>query len=276
MVAAVIYSAGAGFAGWCRLLEAIVLDSLKLMAASASLALVVPALACRAAEPGFDITVELGAAYQQRNDVKIPNDNEGTRFSLEDLAGNGPWATVRVNANWNINEKHGVRLVLAPLEYSERGQFDSPVRFAGREYQPGTPVKATYRFNSWRVGYRYHLYEEGPWQLWVGGTLKVRDAEIKLSQDGTSSRDDDVGVVPLLYFAAEYRLSDEWLFEADFDGLAGGPGRAFDISARLTYETSDRWRLALGYRGLEGGVDNDDVYNFAWFNTLFLSMNYRW
>jgi hypothetical protein len=228
-----------------------------------------------AAEPGFEMELELGASYQARNDVKIPNDNEGTRFSLEELAGSGPWATARINANWNINEKHGVRLILAPLSYTESGQFDTRVRFAGKEYAPDQQVRATYRFNSWRVGYRYNFYDRDQWQLWVGGTLKIRDAEIKLSQGGTSSRDDDVGVVPLLYFAAQYRINEDWLLQADFDGLAGGPGRAFDISARVVFEPGENWRFGLGYRGLEGGVDSDDVYNFAWFNTAFLSVNYR-
>jgi hypothetical protein len=253
----------------------IVMSGKMLAMAVGGCALAAGPLAAQAAESSFDMTLELGATFQQRNDVKIPNDNEGTRFSLEDLAGNGPWATARINANWNFGNKHGLRLVLAPLAYTETGRFDTPVKFAGKEFQPDSPVKASYRFNSWRIGYRYHFYENNNWQLWVGGTLKVRDAEIKLSQGGSSSRDDDVGVVPLLYFAAEYRFNDQWLFEADFDGLAGGPGRAFDISAKVSYEPGDRWRFGLGYRGLEGGVDSDDVYNFAWFNTAFLSVNYR-
>ncbi len=233
-----------------------------------------PAVAA-SADWRFDMTLELGAAFQQRNDVKIPNDNEGTRFSLEDLAGDGPWATARINANWDFGGRHGLRLVLAPLSYTETGRFDGPVNFAGKTFRADSPVKASYRFNSWRVGYRYRFYDDNNWQLWAGGTLKVRDAEIKLSQGGSSSRDDDVGVVPLLYLAAEYRFNELWLFEADFDGLAGGPGRAFDISARVTYQPGERWRFGLGYRGLEGGVDNDDVYNFAWFNTAFLSVGYR-
>ena len=61
----------------------------------------------------------------------------------------------------------------------------------------------------------------------------------------------------------------------DFDGLAGGPGRALDLSLKLGYQVNDDWRISLGYRGLEGGVDTDDVYNFAWFNTALLAFDYR-
>jgi hypothetical protein len=39
----------------------------------------------------------------------------------------------------------------------------------------------------------------------VGFTAKVRDAEISLTQETTSARKDDVGFVPLLHVAGEWR-----------------------------------------------------------------------
>jgi len=33
--------------------------------------------------------------------------------------------------------------------------------------------------------------------------------------------------------AANYQSNDRWSVAADFDGLAGGPGRAFDIGVKL-------------------------------------------
>lgn len=221
------------------------------------------------------VRLDLGSSWQARNKVQIPNDAQGDRFSLDDVAGNGPWATVRAEGIWSVNEKHGVRIVLAPFSYTEKGRLDQQTRFAGATYSPDTPVKARYTFNSWRVGYRYHLYAQPDWDFWIGGTLKVRDAGIKLSQDGVSSQDDDVGLVPLLYLAAAYRFDESWSIAADIDGLAGGPGRALDLGIRLNYDLDDAWQLGLGYRTLEGGADTDDVYNFAWFNTLSLSLARR-
>ena len=144
--------------------------------------------ALQAAEPGWEVQLEVGASFQEKNDVQIPNDREGTRFSLEELVGDGPWATVRADINWNINEKHGMRLVLSPFSYTEKGSFDKSVDFAGETYQRDERVKATYQFNSWRLGYRYNFLDRDDWQLWVGGTLKVRDAEIKLRQGFSSKR----------------------------------------------------------------------------------------
>jgi hypothetical protein len=238
---------------------------------AALLSAAIPALA---SDQPFTLHLELGAGWQEKNTVQIPNDEQGTRFSLADLAGSGPWTTIRVEGTWDINDKHGLRFLLAPLSYSESGQLETETRFAGQSYSPDESVKAEYRFNSWRLGYRYHWIAHEHWDLWVGGTLKVRDAEIRLTQGDTSSKDDDIGLVPLLYLGGEYRISDHWSLSADLDGLAGGPGRAIDLGIRLNYTVDQQWKVGLGYRTLEGGADTDDVYNFAWFNSLVFSADY--
>jgi hypothetical protein len=238
------------------------------------------AAACWAVPAGADdesvvIQLDLGSTWQSRNKVQIPNDNKGDKFSLEDVAGDGPWATVRAEGIWSINEKHGIRILLAPFSYSENGKLDKQTRFAGATYSPDQNVKASYTFNTYRVSYRYHLYAEPEWDFWVGGTLLVRDAGIKLEQGDVSSQDDNIGAAPLLYLAGVYRLDERWSISADLDGLAGGPGRALDLGIRLNYKLDDKWQVGLGYRTLEGGADTDDVYNFAWFNTASISASYR-
>ena len=91
----------------------------------------------------------------------------------------------------------------------------------------------------------------------------MRDAEIELEQNGIKASDSNVGVVPLLSFAADWMLADRWAAMFDFEGLAGGPGRAFDVALKLQYDLSDSWYLSGGYRLLEGGADNDTVYNLS-------------
>jgi len=135
----------------------------------------------------FDLRLEAGPAWQARNRVQIPNDQDGTRFSLSDLAGEGPWAGVRATALWDLTDRHGLRLVLAPFSYSENGRFVNAVEFAGASFGPGPDVEASYTFNSWRIGYRYQFHASPAWDLWVGATAKVRDAEIRLQQ-GTTDR----------------------------------------------------------------------------------------
>jgi len=226
-------------------------------------------------EPRFALELEGGPAWQAKNDVQIPNDESGTRFSLKDLVGTGPWVSGRLYFTWNINPRHGLRLLLAPLSYTESGSFDSPVDFAGESYEPGVPTEATYKFNSWRLSYRYRLKDGERWKLWIGATVKIRDAKIELRQGPTTSLDDDLGFVPLLHFAADYRFAERWHLIADVDALAGGPGRAIDVGLKVGYDIDSRWAVTFGYRTVEGGADVDDVYNFAWFNWAAASVVLR-
>jgi hypothetical protein len=227
--------------------------------------------AAAAETPTFILELEAGPVWQTSNDVQVPNDETGTRFSLEELVGSGPWPAGRLYFTWNLNDRHGLRVLLAPLSYTETGTFDEPVDFAGASYQPGLPTEATYRFNSWRVSYRYQFRDTERWQLWVGVTAKVRDAKIELRQGDTSSQDDDLGFVPLAHFAADLRFSERWHATFDIDALAGGPGRAIDAALKIAYDVNDRWTVTAGYRTVEGGADVDDVYNFAWFNAAVVS-----
>jgi len=225
--------------------------------------------------PRFEIELEAGTVWQSRNDVQIPNDDSGTRFSLVDLAGNGPWPFARLYTTWNITERHSLRGLLAPLAYTETGSLTEPVDFAGQSFVPGDPVEATYKFNSWRLGYRYRFLDNDRLKLSVGFTAKIRDAKIELEQGSTSSSDTDLGFVPLLYLGADWQVSKKWHLIFDFEGLAGGPGRAFDVALKLHYAFDDRWGVSAGYRTLEGGADVESVYNFAWLHYALVSGSYR-
>ena len=164
---------------------------------------------------------------------------------------------------------------MAPFEFSATGTFNNDVFFVDQTFTAGEPVDATYRFDSYRASYRYTFHDGEHWHWRIGITAKIRDAEISLSQPGKSASDANTGLVPLLNLYAEYRLADRWLAVLDFDGLASPQGRAIDLALTARYDINRQWFIGGGYRMLEGGADNSEVYNFAWFNYLVLSAGYR-
>ncbi len=247
-----------------------------LVLSAAGLAVAGPAPAARAAEaPRFTVWIEGGPAWQSLNDVQIPNDATGTRFSLYDLAGSGPWPAGRVYLTWRTGERHALRALVAPFSITETGVPGKPIDFAGATYAPGMPVKATYRFNSYRLSYIYRLYESERWTWRTGFTAKVRDAKIELSQGATTSRKTDLGFVPLLHIGAEWRFAPLWRLGLDADALAGGPGRAEDAALTLGRKLGDAWTLMTGYRTVEGGADVDEVYTFAWLHYAVVGIERR-
>lgn len=238
-----------------------------------SIALLLSIKPAMAADHSVSLRLSAVTNWQSRNDVQIPNTDAGTRFSLKDAAGDGRVNTARLEINWKIKGRHGIRVLLAPLSYTEAVTFDEPVQFSGESFSSDQVTDASYRFNSWRVGYHYLLRQNEVSEFRIGATLKVRDAEIRLEQGDVVSSDDDVGFVPLLYLAGHYQLSDRWVIGADLDGLAGGPGRAIDAGVTLDYSITERWQMGAELRVLDGGADTDDVYNFARFNSAALAIS---
>ena len=222
----------------------------------------------------FEIEVETGQVWQTLNDVQIPNTTQGSRFSLVDAVGLGPLPATRVYVTWNMDAKHSFRALYAPLSYTLTGSFDTSIDFAGQTYAAGS-VDATYTFNSYRLSYRYCYMDEEDLKLWVGFTAKIRDAKIALSQASTTSESTDLGFVPLLHLGAQWYFSDHWYGIFDFDGLAGGPGRAFDVALKLAYTITDDFSLSGGYRTVEGGADVASVYSFAWLHYAVVAGTYR-
>lgn len=235
---------------------------------------VITPLAAAAQSPRFVVELEGGPVWQTRNDVEVPNDGTATRFSLHDVAGSGPWPAGRIYLTWNLAERHGLRLLLAPLSVTEDGVLDSAVSFAEANYSPG-PVRATYTFNSYRLTYRYRFHATDRATGWVGLTAKIRDAEIALEQGTTASASDDLGFVPLLHLAGEWRVAPRWRLSLDADALAGGPGRAVDAAVKAGYDLGENWTLSAGYRTVEGGADVSSVYAFAWLHYAVVSLTWR-
>lgn len=235
-----------------------------------------PGSSLSAARDARPLTVEIegGALWQSRNDVAIRGDT-GTRFAMDDLIGDGPYAVGRVTADWDLDERHALRGVIAPLEIDGSGTLDQNTSFDGQTFAANTPTEGRYKFSSYRLGYRYTFLHDEHWRLRVGGTLFVRDAKIELRQPGILGQDSNVGLVPLLNLSAEYFPAERWRIAGEFDGLAASQGRAFDIAVKGYYDLNDWCSFGLGYRVLEGGVDNDEVFNFAFQQSVVAALSFR-
>ncbi len=242
--------------------------------ATAAAALGFAGLAAAQSLAGSVIDVELGAAWQDKNEVQIPNDASGTRFALDRVTGDGPFFAPRLQFSTALAPRHELRLLVAPLSIKESGSLDKAVNFQGRAFTAGG-VEAKYRFDSYRATWRYTFHEGSDWTWKAGVTGKIRDAEITLRQGGVTSTRSDTGFVPLLHLYGERRLDSRSRITFEGDGLAGGPGRAFDLSVRYVRDLGERVSGFAGLRFLDGGVDNSSVYNFARFYYLTAGVQYR-
>lgn len=212
------------------------------------------------------IDFEAGQVNNAYNKVKISGES-GTRFNLGASQGSAPYH--RISLIQDFKNKTGVRFLYAPLRLTGDKTYSKDIVFQGVTFNGGSETETTYQFNSYRASYFYRLREDNKWKLRIGGTLKIRDAEVRLSQGSSKKSKVNVGVVPLLYFYGEYSFTEKWNVSLDFDGLAAPQGRAIDIALLAGYKFSPSWEVRVGARMLEGGTDNENVYNFSQINYAF-------
>jgi hypothetical protein len=224
-----------------------------------------------AAEPRWHLAFEAGAAWQARNDFRIPGDG-GTLVELPDA---GPVPSFRATLTLDLSDRQSVRLLAAPLRIDQTFTPAEPVAFEDLVFPAGVPADSSYRFDSYRATWYWRFAPRGPWTFRLGATLKVRSAEIGLSGAPGSAVRDDLGVVPLLYAYARYQVGDRFAIELEADALAAPQGRAEDVSLKGVWRVSDSVELDLGYRLLEGGADNDEVYTFALFHYAVAGVRVR-
>jgi hypothetical protein len=233
---------------------------------SALLALLFLALGALTGRParaeGFRLDLETGAAWQLRNDFAVPGEG-GTRLSIDD-ADRGPFFTARATLWADLGERSSLRVVAAPFRTKATLVPQTAVAFDGSTFAAGEPLRATWVFDSWRLSYVWRFRSSGPVSFRAGLTAKVRDARIELEQGGVSQAKTNTGFVPLLYGGVRWQVTPGLALDLEADGAAASQGRAVDASVRLEAKVSPGVDLFLGARTLEGGVDGEEVYSFAW------------
>ena len=206
----------------------------------------------------LELDVETGAALSGYNKVRIPGD-EGTFINLnESLDATTTWF-YRLRLSYTINEAHTISALFAPLDIRYDGVFGQELRFQDATFAATEPLNVDYQFNSYRLTYRYNFPRWRDFRFGVGATAKIRDA--KVAVNGVEKT--NVGFVPLINFRAEWMAKERLSIVLRGDALAAPQGRAEDILLAAEFYPSRLVTLKLGYRILEGGADNDEVYNFT-------------
>lgn len=198
------------------------------------------------------------------NEIRIPGD-KGTFFDAGKDFNFDTQFAYRLRAGIRI-KKHNFFALYAPLKVEYTGNFDKTVLFNNATFLANTDSKVEYQFNSYRLTYRYDFVDNGKWRFGLGFTAKIRDAYIKVIQGSISDTKSNTGFVPIINLMAFRKFGNVSGIIIEGDGLVASQGRAFDFQASVPFFIKDNFGIKIGYRLLEGGADNDEVYNFTWIN----------
>ena len=170
---------------------------------------------------------------------------------------------VRLELGVTIDEEHTLFLTGLPFQFDSYGTIEEDLEFDGETFAAGSFVRTSFRFNSWRLTYRWDGADLGDTiDFGVGFTAKIRDAEVSVETANQKAAFDNIGFVPLVHLYLRWAALPGFGLLTVGDGLAGGPGRAFDFFLGIWGQlAADVW-IRGGWRFLDGGADNETVYNF--------------
>lgn len=207
------------------------------------------------------VDLETGAVLSGYNDLRIPGDT-GTDLSLSEELDTDLSHFFRIRVGKRFARRHTVSALFAPLSLTAEGSVPREVIFAGATFPAGADLRAGYRFDSYRLTYRYDFLRSDKWEAGAGFTAKIRDAGISLNGPVFAEKT-NTGFVPIIHFRVRYLIADEWSALLEGDALAAPQGRAEDVLAAICYGFNEYVQAKAGYRILEGGADNDEVYTFT-------------
>jgi len=115
------------------------------------------------------LDVESGVVFSGYNDVRIPGD-QGTLFSLSEELDASPKVFYRVRAGYTFGTRHNLSVLYAPLEVKSDGSLNRDLTFEGVIFPANTPLEGTYKFNSYRLTYRYDIVERPRFEFGLGFT----------------------------------------------------------------------------------------------------------
>lgn len=231
-------------------------------------------LACASAHAEIIASVQGALVYPGYNDIRLPGDTGSDISFTEDLEAD-PVFSPRIEAGYLFNERHYAGIMASLLRFESKGKLEKNVMFDDKSFAAGTDVKGNYRFDSYRATYRYLFYRGDSFIAGAGITGKIRDADISLEGGSQKGELSNTGFVPLINFYLEWIASPVLSVILYGDALASPYGRAEDVFAGLFYRFNENFSLLAGYRILEGGADNDEVYTFSLFHYAVIGTEVR-
>ncbi|MBB6481431.1 hypothetical protein [Spirochaeta isovalerica] len=137
------------------------------------------------------------------------NGDAGTDFDFVTMGGQEilfPFS--RVEAGMVIADRHIFNALYQPLIVNTEVTFRDDVTVDQVTFASGTPMDIQYGFSFWRFTYGFDFFKRKDLDVVAGVALQLRNASIIFSEkNGTqSTTSQNLGLVPALYLAAEYRF----------------------------------------------------------------------
>ena len=88
---------------------------------------------------------------------------------------------LRLRLNYKPGLRHTISLLYAPLTVLSDGSVGRDILYEGVTFPANSNIEASYKFNSYRLTYRYDIVQKPKLDFGLGFTAKIRDAKIDMT-----------------------------------------------------------------------------------------------
>lgn len=237
--------------------------------------------------------IELGVLYPISHKVQFSKNT--TRFDYVDEGGQDNLFTfARFAMSRTFENGDRLRFIFQPLEIEAKVLLQDDISIDGIGFAKGTALRTLYSFPFYRLSYFWDTWQTHDQSLHLGLGLQIRNAKIEFeSLDGevfVSNR--DIGPVPLLSLAYEWKTTEQQFLALEAEGLfAPGKyingdseseveGAILDTSIRYGISATPQHRFYANLRYLGGGAEGTsdsstppgDGFNSNWLHFATLSL----
>ena len=240
----------------------------------------------------FEASLEMGLLAPVYH--KYQQGRDGTYFDFVADGGQGNvFLFLRTSAGVRFVDRHVVLFLYQPLTLQTRQTLTEDTRIQGLDFPAGTPVNVRYGFDFYRLSYMYDIFRDPRFELAVGVSMQLRNADITISSvDGSlRSVSQNVGPVPLIKVRARYTFDSGFFIGLEADGIYASSkiingstrdvtGALLDLSLRAGIHLKGFMDVFVNLRYLGGGAEDggapgpgqDDDYDRNWLHFVSLSL----
>ena len=161
-----------------------------------------------------------------------------------------------------------MKVLYAPLEINQSGKFSKDITYEGEVFSKSNTTNVLYKFNSYRLTYRYQWMDGSILKTYIGFTGKLGTQKLEVE----SNRSFEILFKcrlcsPHLFKSRleSFKLAD---FILEMDAL-GASQAAIEGAFKTRLTMSNSLGASLGHRVLEGGADNDKLYTWSLISFTF-------
>jgi hypothetical protein len=125
----------------------------------------------------------------------------------------------------------------------DKGYFSSPVNFQGVEFPADSLTYSAWRMEELRMGYHYHLFKSGIWDIKLGAGLTAIWTSIKLQTANEQQQAEvkDFVMLPLVNFYLGLNPFEQIAFYLSFEGISISTYRYIDLGTGLLWQFNPHW-----------------------------------